>query len=362
MERLLCVLSGMNRGGAETFLMKIDRSLDHSKYQMDFCINVKEKCAYEDEIMSLGGKIFRIPMKTESMVNFKNGLYSVVKDNHYKNVLRITSNAAGFLDLKIAKEAGAKHTIARSSNASDGGRLKSIIAHRIGQLLWMKYVDTMIAPSDLAAKYTFGEKNYKDGRVYKLNNGLDLNAYHYDVEKRKMIRAKYDIPKEAIILGHVGRFAKQKNHMFLIQVFASYIKKHPDAYLMLIGDGDLRAEIERQVANVGLTDNIIFVGQTDEIAAYLSAMDVFAFPSLYEGMPNTVIEAQASGLPCVISDTITKEANVSGNVVYLPIDQVERWVDYISGMDFKRKINADMSAYDIKEVVKEFIKLCYVCR
>lgn len=352
----------MNRGGAETFLMKIDRSLNHSKYQMDFCINVKEKCAYEDEIISLGGKIFRIPMKTESTVKFKKGLSSVVKDNHYNNVLRITSNAAGFWDLKIAKEAGAKHTIARSSNASDGGRIKSILAHKIGQMLWMKYVDTMIAPSDLAAKYTFGEKNYKDGRVYKLNNGLDLNAYHYDIEKRKMIRAKYDIPKDAIVLGHVGRFAKQKNHMFLIQVFASYIKKHPDAYLMLIGDGDLRAEIERQVAHVGLTDNIIFVGQTDEIAAYLSAMDIFVFPSLYEGMPNTVIEAQASGLPCVISDTITKEANVSGNVVYLPIDQVERWVDYISGMDFKRKINADMSAYDIKEVVKEFIKLCYVCR
>lgn len=360
MERLLCVLSGMNRGGAETFLMKIDRSLDHSKYQMDFCINVKEKCAYEDEIISLGGKIFRIPMKTESAVKFKKGLYSVVKDNHYKNVLRITSNAAGFWDLKIAKEAGAKHTIARSSNASDGGHLKSIIAHRIGQLLWMKYVDTMIAPSDLAAKYTFGEKNYKDGRVYKLNNGLDLNAYHYDIEKRKMIRAKYDIPKDATVLGHVGRFAKQKNHTFLIQVFASYIKKYPDAYLMLIGDGDLRAEIERQVTHVGLTDNIIFVGQTDEIAAYLSAMDVFVFPSLYEGMPNTVIEAQASGLPCVISDTITKEANVSGSVSYLAINHPEQWADYIAEINLERNINVDMSVYDIKKVVKKFIDLCYM--
>ena len=350
----------MNRGGAETFLMKIDRSLDHSKYQMDFCINVKEKCAYEDEIISLGGKIFRIPMKTESVVKFKKGLYSVVKDNHYKNVLRITSNAAGFWDLKIAKEAGAKHTIARSSNASDGGRIKSILAHKIGQMLWMKYVDTMIAPSDLAAKYTFGEKNYKDERVYKLNNGLDLNAYHYDIEKRKMIRAKYDIPKDAIVLGHVGRFAKQKNHTFLIQVFASYIKKHPDAYLMLIGDGDLRAEIERQVAIVGLTDNIIFVGQTDEIAAYLSAMDVFVFPSLYEGMPNTVIEAQASGLPCVISDTITKEANVSGSVSYLAINHAEQWADYIAEINLKRNINVDMSVYDIKKVVKKFIDLCYL--
>lgn len=360
MERLLCVLSGMNRGGAETFLMKIDRSLDHSKYQMDFCINVTEKCAYEDEIISLGGKIFRIPMKTESAVKFKKGLYSVVKDNHYKNVLRITSNAAGFWDLKIAKEAGAKHTVARSSNASDGGRLKSIIAHRIGQLLWMKYVDTMIAPSDLAAKYTFGEKNYKDGRVYKLNNGLDLNAYRFDIEKRKMIRMKYNIPQDAIVLGHVGRFAKQKNHTFLIQVFASYIKKHPNAYLMLIGDGDLRAEIERQVANVGLTDKTIFVGQTDEIAAYLSAMDVFVFPSLYEGMPNTVIEAQASGLPCVISDTITKEANVTGNVSYLAIDHAERWGDYIADISLERRKNVDMSAYDIKEVVKRFIELCYL--
>lgn len=349
----------MNRGGAETFLMKIDRSLDHSKYQMDFCINVKEKCAYEDEIISLGGKIFRIPMKTESAVKFKKGLYSVIKDNHYKNVLRITSNAAGFWDLKIAKEAGAKHTIARSSNASDGGQIKSLLAHKIGQMLWMKYVDTMIAPSDLAAKYTFGEKNYKDGRVYKLNNGLDLNAYRFDIEKRKMIRMKYNIPKDATVLGHVGRFAKQKNHTFLIQVFASYLQKHPDAYLMLIGDGDLRADIERQVANFGLTERTIFVGQTDEISAYLAAMDVFVFPSLYEGMPNTVIEAQASGLPCVISNTITKEANVTGNVSYLAIDQAERWSDYIAEINLERRKNVKMSAYDIKEVVKKFIELCY---
>lgn len=349
----------MNRGGAETFLMKIDRSLDHSKYQMDFCINVKEKCAYEDEIISLGGKIFRIPMKTESAVKFKKGLYSVIKDNHYKNVLRITSNAAGFWDLKIAKEAGAKHTIARSSNASDGGQIKSLLPHKIGQMLWMKYVDTMIAPSDLAAKYTFGEKNYKDGRVYKLNNGLDLNAYRFDIEKRKMIRMKYNIPKDATVLGHVGRFAKQKNHTFLIQVFASYIQKHPDAYLMLIGDGDLRADIERQVANFGLTERTIFVGQTDEISAYLAAMDVFVFPSLYEGMPNTVIEAQASGLPCVISNTITKEANVTGNVSYLAIDQAERWGDFIAEINLERRKNVEMSAYDIKEVVKRFIELCY---
>lgn len=352
----------MNMGGAETFLMKIDRSLDHSKYQMDFCINVKEKCAYEDEIISLGGKIFRIPMKTESTVRFKNALYSVVKDNCYKNVLRVTSNAAGFWDLKIAKEAGAKHTIARSSNASDGGSIKSIVAHRIGQLLWMKYVDTMIAPSDLAAKYTFGEKNYRGGNVYRLNNGLDLNVYHFDLEKREMVRAKYGISENAIILGHVGRFARQKNHSFLIQVFAAYNKKHPDSYLMLIGDGDLREEINRQVEIFGLNDRTIFVGQTDEIPEYLSAMDVFVFPSLYEGMPNTVIEAQASGLPCVISDTITKEANVTKNVTYLPLGQAELWADYIAKMDLKRKTNVNMSAYDIKEVVKEFIEQCYICR
>ena len=165
----------MNAGGAETFLMKIYRQLDKTKYQMDFCINVPNKCFYEDEIISLGGKIYRIPSKSESFQLYKKKLFEVVNSNGYKYVLRIASNGASFIDLKIAKKAGASVCAVRSSNSSDGKGLKVKIAHRLGRVLYGKYVDVRIAPSDLAAIYTFGERAYKNGEVNILHNALDLD-------------------------------------------------------------------------------------------------------------------------------------------------------------------------------------------
>ena len=155
-------------GGAETFLMKLYRNLDREKYQMDFCINVKEKSFYEDEILSLGGRIFRIPPKSQNLKEFKKQLYELIKKERYEYVLRVCSNAIGFMELKIAKSAGAKVCAVRSSNSSDGGSLKVKLLHMLGKVLYNKYIDVRIAPSDLAAKHTFGERAYKNGKVNTL--------------------------------------------------------------------------------------------------------------------------------------------------------------------------------------------------
>lgn len=209
MKRLLCILSSMNAGGAETFLIKIYRRIDNTKYQMDFCINASEKCFYEDEILSLGGKIYRIPAKSTSLRNFAGQLHDVVSSNGYKNVLRITSSAFGFMDLKIASKAGAKVCAARSSNSSDGGSLKSKVVHRLGRILYGKYVNVKIAPSDLAAEYTFGKKAYKVevgtdaiGNITRINNALaDIPNHLKQAEERletlhiQMANAKEEISK-----------------------------------------------------------------------------------------------------------------------------------------------------------------------
>ena len=364
MNRLLCILSGMNAGGAETFLMKVYRKLDKTKYQMDFCINEIDKCLYEDEIKMLGGRIYRIPCKSENRKEFKKQLYNIVNKNKYYNVLRITSSAAGFLDLKIAKSAGATHTIARSSNASDGGSLKSIVVHKLGKLLWIKYVDTMIAPSDLAAIYTFGKKNYYSGRVHKLNNGIDLDIFKYDEQKRKEIRDKYHIPQTATVIGHVGRFSLQKNHEVLIDIFYEYHKQYDNSFLLLVGDGTLREKIEEKVIALGLVNNVVFTGIVSDTPAVYSAMDVFVFPSLYEGMPNTVIEAQATGLPCVISNTITKEADITGLVKYVSLECTpEEWVKIICAESSIERSNKSecfvQKRYDINTVVTDFISYVF---
>ena len=358
MKRVLCLLSGMNAGGAETFLMKMYRAIDKSEYQMDFCINVKEKCFYEDEILSMGGKIYRIPSKSENLKEFKKQLTAIVKENEYKYVLRITSNAMGFMDLKIAKKAGASVCCARSSNASDGGSIKSQVVHRLGRMLYGGYVDVKIAPSDLAAKYTFGKKSYENECVKILHNGVDLDVFKYYPEERRNIRDEFSIASDVKLIGHVGRFDEQKNHMFLLDVFQKIHQKDSNTKLMLVGKGALEEKIRNRAKELGVYDSVIFTGVRSDVPQILSAMDVFVLPSFYEGMPNTIIESQATGLPCVIADTITKEANITGLVEYLPLGNSDAWAEKaLSIINTERVDTKDsfvLNRYDIKSVVEDF--------
>ena len=298
---MLCILSCMNAGGAETFLMKIYRKIDRTKYQMDFCVNVFEEGFYDKEITQMGGRIFRIPAKSDSLKEFKRQLSSIIKSQKYNSVLRITSNTMGFLDLKVAKKAGAKVCAARSSNSNDPAGIKAKIAHKLGRFLYGKYVDIKIAPSDLAAIYTFGERTYQKGEVKILRNALDLDVYMYDSEERKRIRKEFGVKDSDILCGHVGRFSAQKNHIFLIDIFSALCKKRSNYKLLLVGRGELEEQIRKKCAQEGLSDRVIFAGVRSDIPAVLSAMDVFVFPSLYEGMPNTVIEAYAYGKPVIAS-------------------------------------------------------------
>ena len=363
MKRLLCIVSGMNAGGAETFLMKLYRRLDRTKYQMDFCVNIWEQGFYDDEIRRLGGKIYHIPCKSENPGEFRRRLAEIVREQHYQYVLKITSSGAGFMDLMIAKKAGARMCAARSSNSSDGGSRVSVVLHRLGRLLYGKFIDVKLAPSDLAAIHTFGEAAYRNGQVEILHNALDLNVYHFSEAARQELRRELDIPREAVVVGHIGRFMKQKNHSFLLDVFAALHQKKPDSVLLLVGTGELETPIREKIAALGLEDCVRMTGVRSDIPALLSAMDVFVFPSLYEGMPNTVIEAQATGLPCLIADTITREADITGLVHYLPLCDISEWASYIAALpqgtrttpiqDFKT------NGYDIETAADQFVKLIF---
>lgn len=363
MKRLLCILSSMNAGGAETFLMKIYRSIDRSKYQFDFCINVKNECFYEKEIIALGGKIYRIPSKTQSLRQFKKRLTEIIKNKQYKYVLRITASAMGFMDLKIAKKSGSLICSARSSNSNVGNSLKLKFAHLIGRILYSKYVDVRIAPADLAAQYTFGKKLYKKGKVYILHNAIDLDVYKFDEQVRKNIRNEFSIADNIKIVGHVGRFSEQKNHLFLLDIFYKIHCENPNTVLMLVGKGGLEGQIKNKVAELKLDKSVIFTGVRSDVPALLSAMDVFVFPSFYEGMPNTVIEAQATGLPCIVSDTITREANVTGLVYYLSLRDPVKWAEETLRINNKNRVSMKKimteKGYGIENVCKEFIGLAF---
>lgn len=363
MKKVLCILSSMNAGGAETFLMKLYRNIDRTKYQMDFCINVKEKCFYEDEILDLGGVIYRIPSKSENLKEFKRQLTAIIKENEYDRALRITSSAMGFMDLKIAKQAGVRVCCARSSNASDGDSLKAKVAHRLGKVLYNRYVDIKIAPSDLAAKYTFGRNTYESGRVSILHNGVDLEIFRYCPEKREAIRKEFSVASEVKLIGHVGRFDEQKNHVFLLEIFKKIHATDTNTKLFLVGKGKLEQQIRTKAWELGILDSVIFAGVRSDVPHLLSAMDVFVMPSFYEGMPNTVIEAQATGLPCIIADTITREANITGLVEYLQLNNADLWADRVLSAIRDDRIDTKDSfianKYDIESVVDEFVKYVY---
>ena len=364
MKRLLCIVSGMNTGGAETFLMKLYRNINRKMYQMDFCVNIKEEGFYDREILQMGGKIYHIPSKSENLKEFKRQLTEIVQLEKYKYVLRITSNTMGFLDLKIAKRAGAKVCAARSSNSNDAEGIKAKVVHVLGRILYSRYVDVKIAPSDLAAIYTFGRAAYRKGRVHLLKNAIDLDVYKFSPKEREKIRTEFEISNDDFVCGHIGRFSKQKNHKFLIDIFAELCKKNEKAKLLLVGNGELECEVREQCEKKNVADKVIFAGIRSDIPAILSAMDVFVFPSFYEGMPNTVIEAQATELPCVVSDTITKEVKITEWVTFESIKaSAGVWADIVfrqrRNIKKETKKNIQMQGYDINKVVREFEQLIF---
>ena len=362
MKRILCIISSLDAGGAETFLMKLYRTAAPDAYQFDFVVS-KEDGYYTQEVLHRGGKIYFVPIRTKYLRKALYLIRKIVKDNGYDYVLKLTDSPLGVVDLLAAKAGGAKVLTVRSCNALSGRSFLGKVIDFFLRPILNCVANVKIAPSDLAAKYTFGEKQYLRGNVHLLNNGVDLSVFRYDAIARERIRQELSLENK-LVIGHIGRFNQQKNHSFLLEVFAQIRKKRPDAVLLLVGKGELEQQIREQAESLGISDHIVFTGVRSDIPQLLSAMDVFVFPSFYEGMPNTVIEAQATGLPCVIADTITREADITGLVRYLPLStHAESWaqtaLDMVSETRKDTKQDFYDHGYDIESVTRRFVSLVF---
>lgn len=364
-KRLLVILASLNTGGAETFMMKIFRSLPEG-YKLDFIVSAKSGF-YEKEVMELGGRIFRVPLRTKQPIKTFKAIYDVVRKNHYTHILKLCDTPIGVYDLLAAKLGGAKVLCVRSCNAgSSNSKLGRLVNDLLRPLLNF-ITDVKIAPSRLAAEFTFGKAEVEAGKVKFIHNGVDLHVYKYDEDNRRKIRSEFSIADEQLIVGHIGRFNQQKNHKFLIEVFAEVLKQQPNALLMLVGDGERKSEIKEQINALGIYKFVIFTGVRSDVPALLSGMDVFVFPSFYEGMPNTVIEAQATGLPCVIADTITEEAGVTDCVHFKSLrDSAEEWAHTALSLLVDCKVERSCykkqmqnAGYDIENSVKQVISLIF---
>lgn len=366
-KRLLCIVGSMNAGGAETFLMKIYRKLDKEKYQMDFAVATMDKAFYDDEIYNLGGKIFHIKPKSEGIISNFNSIKKIVRENEYRYVLRTSQHSLSALELFAAKLGGAKITTFRSSNSNTtSDSKKEKILHKICMFMPYLFANVRIAPSTEAAEFMFGKNCIKKNRAFLLNNAIDTNIFCFNEKDRIEYRKKFGI-NQGILVGHVGRFNNQKNHKFLIEIFNDLLKKNNDAKLILVGTGELEKEIKRKVFELGIEGHVIFTGVRNDVSRILSAVDIFVFPSFYEGMPNTVIEAQAVGTKCLISDSISREAEITELVHFESLNKgSNEWSEDIlhfvsSESEPREKYNEYMvkRGYSIETSVNKFVDLVY---
>lgn len=352
----------MGRGGVETTLMNIFRNIDRDLIQFDFLVTSKEKCDYDDEIISLGGRIHYVPSRKQGIMKSRKALiefFSAHKE--YKIVHQHVSSLSNIQAIIAAKRASVPVRIIHSRNTQQSGSKLHKYLHLWNQRNIESYATDYFACSGLAAKWLYGEKQFTKGNYKIIKNGIQTDKFVFNSETRDRLRKELGV-EQKLVIGNVGRFNLQKNHMFLLDIFKSVNDANPNSLLILIGDGVLRGSIEDKIKELGLNANVILTGVRSDISDLLQAMDIFVMPSFYEGLPGTVIEAQGAGLPCLISDTITNEVQITDLVHYAPLgDTAEEWRDIILNMtaDFLRcdtRLELVEAGFDMKSIAKELQK------
>ncbi len=351
--RILHVFGALDMGGAETLVMNIYRKIDRTKVQFDFIKHTNKVGVYEDEIKSLGGKVYSIDsFNGANYFKYKKQWNVFFKQHPEYKIIHghVRSTAAAYL--KIAKRYGLI-TISHSHNTSSGVGISSIVKD-VMQYPIRYIADYFFACSDIAGKWLFGERIVNKNDAYRLiKNGIDIDSFIYNNEIRNTLRNQLNI-QDKFVIGHIGRFTKQKNHSFLIDIFYEVYKIKKNAVLLLVGTGELEEAIKEKVKRLGIEENVIFAGTTRDANVFYQAMDVFVFPSLFEGLGIVVIEAQASGLHCIVSEEIPREAYITDLIekMYLK-DSAYKWAEKILQYNctYEHKSTYEeikKSGYDIK--------------
>jgi len=361
--RVLQVFARMDRGGAETMIMNLYRNIDRLKVQFDFIVHTEEKCAYDEEIKALGGNIYSVPkyIGKNHFQYIKAWNEFFQKHPEYKIIHgHIRSTAAVYL--KIAKKYGLV-AIAHSHNISSGNGVSAFIKN-IMQYPIRNTADYFFACSMSAGKWLYGNKSLEKDNFYILKNAIEVSDFVFNEGIRTRKRKELQVEGKFVI-GHVGRFHPQKNHIFLIDIFKEIRNVNKNSVLLLVGDGEHKETIGNKVDKLGLSESVIFTGARADVAELFQAMDVFLFPSKYEGLGMVAIEAQGAGLPCVMADTIPQEVFITHNIVSLSLrDSIKTWakaVRQFESMNIRQNNYKIMleAGYDVKSntsFLEEFYK------
>jgi glycosyltransferase EpsF len=323
-ERVLHIVSAMDRGGAETLIMNIYRNIDRSTTQFDFITHSNEKGNFDDEIISLGGRIYQIPSLGElGPIRYLKQLIKLMTKENYVAIHSHTDYQGGFPAL-AAKISGIQKRIchSHSNNWPLGSSLKGLLKLKVLQLLIRATATDFCSCSTEAAAFLFGEKLVRNNKVDILKNGIDIQQFWKMRNCRNSVIQEFNLPKEAKIIGHVGRFSESKNHLFLLKVAKKVIEADPTFVVLLVGDGPLKQHIEEEAKKLNIQKHIWFLGVREDIPRLMNAFDVFLFPSLFEGFGIVTLEAQCTGTPCIVSSSIPKTTDMGlGLISYLNLNE-----------------------------------------
>lgn len=317
--RVLMLFTILNRGGAETMVMNYYRAIDRNKIQFDFVVHREEEGDYEEEIRSLGGKIYRMmPLRPHTFGKYKKQIAAFFDEHPEYQIIHGQCSESGYFFYQEAARRGIPVIIAHAHNSHVKFDLRWMVR------TWMKhkmrpYLTHYFACGEEAAEWLFGKQLAKKAII--LRNAIDTQPYLFDAQLREKKREELGLPPTVLTICHVGRFDKVKNHGFILEIYGELLKKRPDAQLLLIGEGNLRKQTEKKAIEKGLQSKVHFLGVRRDVNELLQAADAMVFPSLFEGLPVTLVEAQCTGLSCVISKNIPEEAAITDLVEQVSLDE-----------------------------------------
>ena len=347
--RIAQIMGKMDNGGVEAVIMNYYRNIDRSKVQFDFIVDGDSKFIPRDEIESLGGRIYIVP-PYQKIGKYISALVKLFKENNYQ-IVHSNINTLSVFPLFAAKKAGVPVRIAHNHSTAAKGETKKNILKYILRPFSKVFATHYAACSEYAGEWLFGKKAMESGKVTIFNNAIDLNKFKFDKNVRNEVRKKLGI-EDKFVIGHVGRLCFQKNQEFLIDVFEEVHRRNPNTVLLLIGDGEDREKIENRIKDM---HGVFLLGNRNDVNRLYQAMDVFVLPSKYEGLPVVGVEAQTSGLPCVLSDKMTAETKMTDNVTFLSTDDsTKEWVEAIDDMRIlPRNIGAYIDLFNNGFSIKE---------
>lgn len=356
--RVLHVLDKLSlNSGVCSIIMNYYNNMDNNDIIFDFMVHEDTPEYFEKLLSAKGSKIYKMPeLKFKNLTKYMNALDSFFSTHkEYKIVHGHIANAAIFY-LYSAKHHGVPIRIIHSHNSRGADKLKKRIRNYLLNLPIKFLANFYFACSNNAARFLYGKSFIKKNNIVILNNAINIEKFSFDVNKRNQLRSSMNLDNHYVI-GHVGRFSGQKNHDFLIDIFNKIHLKNPNSLLFLIGDGELKNKVTDKISNIGLSKSVILMGIRDDVSDIMQAMDVFVLPSLFEGLPVVGIEAQAAGLPCIFSSSITKEAKVTENVEFINLyDSTETWCDkilsYKDAERFKHNEEIEVNGFNIKKEAK----------